>query len=102
MVRTVWVFHAKVPPSDDLIYLWGHAISFACEDTSFYLPEIEEYVGQKLPMGQVRDYLLTEIKHPGKIARYGKNRGGPRGKSDRPRGGPSRGKPRRRNHRKTA
>jgi len=80
----------------------GHAISFACEDTSFYLPEIEEYVGQKLPMGQVSDYLLTELKHPGKITRYGRNKGGPRGKPDRPRGGPSRGKPRRGNNRKTA
>jgi len=80
----------------------GHAISFACEDTSFYLPEIEEYVGQKLPVGQARDYPLTEIKHPGKIARYGKNRGGSRGKPGRPRGGSSRGNPRRRNHRKTA
>ena len=80
----------------------GNAISFACEDTSFYLPEIEEYLGQKLPMGQVSDYLLTELKHPGKIERYGRNKGGPRGKPDRSRGGPSRGKPRHHNKRKTA
>ncbi len=31
----------------------GHAISFACEDTAFYLPDIEEYIGQKLPRGQL-------------------------------------------------
>jgi ATP-dependent RNA helicase RhlB len=80
----------------------GHAISFACEDTSFYLPEIEEYVGQKLPMGQVSDFLLRELKHPGKIARYGsRSKGGARNKSDRPRSGSSRGKPRRRNNQKT-
>ncbi len=80
----------------------GHAISFACEDTSFYLPEIEAYVGQKLPMGQVSDYLLTELKHPGKIARYGRNKGGSRNKPDRPRRRPSGGKSRRRNNRNTA
>ena len=80
----------------------GHAISFACEDTSFYLPEIEEYIGQKLPLGQVTDFLLSELKRPRKIERYGRNRGGPRGKPERSRRGPPHGKPRRRNNRKTA
>lgn len=42
----------------------GTALSFACEDTSFYLPDIEEYVGMKLPMGQVTDFLLSEVKPP--------------------------------------
>lgn len=28
----------------------GDAISFACEDYAFYLPEIEEYIGQSLPV----------------------------------------------------
>lgn len=47
----------------------GRALSFACEDTSFYLPDIEEYVGTKLPMGQVMDFIKTDLKPPTKAER---------------------------------
>ncbi len=39
----------------------GDAISFACETYSFSLPEIEAYIGHKLPMKQVTDELLAEV-----------------------------------------
>ncbi|HHJ19526.1 MAG TPA: ATP-dependent RNA helicase RhlB [Gammaproteobacteria bacterium] len=42
----------------------GAALSFACEDTSFYLPEIEAYIEQKIPMGQVTDYLAEALQQP--------------------------------------
>ncbi len=61
----------------------GQALSFACEDTSFYLPEIEEYVGQKLPIGQVSDFLATDLKPAAKRERYG---GRSHGKKRPPRG----------------
>ena len=39
----------------------GNAISFACETFSFSLPEIEEYIGRKLPMQSVTDDLLATV-----------------------------------------
>ncbi len=42
----------------------GDAISFACEDTSFYLPEIEAYVGRQIPMQAVSSDLLVQPKPP--------------------------------------
>ncbi len=44
----------------------GVAISFACEDTSFYLPEIEAYIQQKIPLEQVDEYKQTDLKYPKK------------------------------------
>ena len=40
----------------------GEAISFACEDTAFYLPEIEAYIGHKIPADSVTEDLLIEPK----------------------------------------
>jgi ATP-dependent RNA helicase RhlB len=37
----------------------GDAISFACEDTAMYLPEIETYVGHKIPFAPVTQDLLA-------------------------------------------
>ncbi|MEJ2360819.1 MAG: ATP-dependent RNA helicase RhlB [Gammaproteobacteria bacterium] len=38
----------------------GDAISFACEEYVFSLPDIEEYIGHKLPVqGVTADYLLS-------------------------------------------
>ncbi|WP_083251109.1 ATP-dependent RNA helicase RhlB [Acidihalobacter yilgarnensis] len=38
----------------------GDAISFACEDTAFYLPEIEAYIGMKIQSQVVEPALLKE------------------------------------------
>jgi ATP-dependent RNA helicase RhlB len=37
----------------------GRAVSFACEEGSFYLPEIEEYIGRKLECVQPEESLLV-------------------------------------------
>jgi len=42
----------------------GHAVSFACEDTAFYVPEIEEYIETKLPTAAVTSDLLPETARP--------------------------------------
>ncbi len=39
----------------------GNAISFACETHSFALPDIEAFIGHRLPMQPVTDELLAEI-----------------------------------------
>ena len=44
----------------------GTAISFACEDESFIIPEIEEYIGRSLPCKQPEEDLLVE---PPKVER---------------------------------
>ncbi|MFT5451322.1 MAG: ATP-dependent RNA helicase RhlB [Enterobacterales bacterium] len=48
----------------------GEALSFACEDNAFNLPEIEDYIGHKLPLMEVTDDLLAkEINRPKIIKR---------------------------------
>ncbi len=47
----------------------GEAHSFACEDTAFYLPEIEEYIGMSVPMQSVTAELLADIKPRKRIQR---------------------------------
>lgn len=42
----------------------GDAISFACEEFVFSLPEIEEYIGHKLPVQSVTADYLIEPKPP--------------------------------------
>lgn len=42
----------------------GDAISFACEDYAYSLPEIEAYVGHKLPNEPIPDELLAPVKSP--------------------------------------
>ena len=44
----------------------GESHSFACEDTAFYLPEIEEYIGMAIPMASVTSELLAEDLKPRK------------------------------------
>ncbi len=53
----------------------GTALSFACEDTSFYLPEIEQYIEMKIPMGHADDFMPAEVKPPAKIERRRPARG---------------------------
>jgi ATP-dependent RNA helicase RhlB len=42
----------------------GEAISFACEDFAFSLPEIEEFIGYSIPIESVDAELLPEIVIP--------------------------------------
>ncbi len=42
----------------------GEAISFACENYAFHLPEIETYIGYSIPMTQVEDETLPELVRP--------------------------------------
>ena len=63
----------------------GHALSFACEDTAFYVPEIEEYIGAKLPTAPVTAELLPATAPPAaprKPAGGKGGKGGPRSKGD--------------------
>ncbi len=66
----------------------GEAISFACEEYVFSLPEIEELLGQEIPASQVTDELLIKPLAPAKIQRNNvKPRSGPnkRSRNSRPR-----------------
>jgi len=39
----------------------GTSISFACEDDSFLLPEIEAFIGRKLPCEQASESLIVDV-----------------------------------------
>lgn len=39
----------------------GKAISFGCEDYAYYLPEIEEKLGEKIPTGSICDEMLADV-----------------------------------------
>jgi ATP-dependent RNA helicase RhlB len=60
----------------------GDAISFACEEYAVALPDIEEYLGHKIPAGAIAPDLLAKEILPG----------GPLSRSHRP-PGPRRGRP---------
>jgi ATP-dependent RNA helicase RhlB len=70
----------------------GDAISFGCETYAISLPDIEDYIGHKLPVASYSHDNLPEIERPKPRPR--KPRGGPRhkGGSDKPRS-KSRGRP---------
>jgi ATP-dependent RNA helicase RhlB len=82
----------------------GDAISFGCEDSAFYLPDIEAYLGQRIPTEMLYpEDLPEELNRPAARARRkpgdrphssrgggrasdpGRGRGGPRGAGGRPR-----------------
>ena len=42
----------------------GEAISFACEDYAFHLPDIEEFIGYSIPLESTEPDMLPEIKRP--------------------------------------
>ena len=66
----------------------GDAISFACEDTAVSLPEIEDYLGHKIPSAPVaREIMATDVK-------YVSSGEGPRRPHGRPRSGGQRPPPR--------
>lgn len=67
----------------------GDAVSFACETYAFTLPEIEAYIGHRIPTGTIDVEQLPEIKKPPHRPRKphpNKGRGRPGGS-----GGPRRG-----------
>ncbi|MGB1008556.1 MAG: DEAD/DEAH box helicase [Thiolinea sp.] len=47
----------------------GEAHSFACEDTAFYLPDIEEYTGKSIPVSSIAAEMLPELEKPKRIER---------------------------------
>lgn len=48
----------------------GDAISFACEQYVYSLPEIEEFIGQKIPVQPMSEELLIEYKPPRRLERH--------------------------------
>jgi ATP-dependent RNA helicase RhlB len=65
----------------------GDAISFACEDYAFHLPDIEAFIGHKIPAADVDPHLLATPKPAMRIERKAQARAGrPRGRG-RPIGG---------------
>ncbi len=42
----------------------GDAISFACEEYAFSLPDIEKYIGHKIPVGRIDDDWLSAVLVP--------------------------------------
>jgi ATP-dependent RNA helicase RhlB len=65
----------------------GDAISFACERFVYSLPEIEEYIGESIPVEPVSDELLVEpappVARPKKPFTKKRDAGGRRRGSDR-------------------
>jgi len=43
---------------------FGDAISFGCEDYAMHLPEIEEFIGHRIPTEAMDPTLLAEIRRP--------------------------------------
>ena len=60
----------------------GDAISFACEEYAFSLPEIEDYIGERLPVEAINAELLPVLKRPVKLER--RPRDTRRGRDDKP------------------
>lgn len=68
----------------------GIAISFACEDESFIIPDIEAYIGEPLTCRQPDEHLLADLPRPtGSRRSHSKSDSRPRrgGSSGGPRGG---------------
>jgi ATP-dependent RNA helicase RhlB len=70
----------------------GDAISFACEEFAISLPDIEEYLGHKIPAAAISPELLSETVVAGRPAPHGETAGRssrgrvrPRGRRDAPR-----------------
>jgi ATP-dependent RNA helicase RhlB len=68
----------------------GEAISFACEDYAFSLPDIESYIGYPIPMESIDLDSLPDIVTPPRPPRKPRG-GGPRGGGRSGRGGRGQG-----------
>ncbi len=62
----------------------GDAVSFACERYVFSLPEIEAYVGHKIPVAAIDPEMLAKLEAPARIERSRERRGRDRDRSSRP------------------
>ncbi|MCX7557554.1 ATP-dependent RNA helicase RhlB [Xanthomonadaceae bacterium JHOS43] len=51
----------------------GDAVSFACEMYAMSLPDIEAYIEQKIPVGQVTAELMTALPRPERVRSEGAN-----------------------------
>lgn len=73
----------------------GDAISFACEEYVYSLPDIEDYIGQKIPVQALSEELLLDPKPPKRQERRKPRSRGGGGPQRRPRrrAGASAGKP---------
>jgi ATP-dependent RNA helicase RhlB len=69
----------------------GDAVSFACETYSFSLPEIEEFIGHRLPMEPVSMELLAEVDPKSRIYPERSERQGDRRRQGKPRDGHRKG-----------
>jgi len=47
----------------------GEAISFICEEYAYSMPDIEDYINQKIPVHKVTEDLLVELIKPTTRAR---------------------------------
>ncbi len=54
----------------------GKALSFACEEYAFSLAEIEEYIGQKIPMEGITSDILIDPEPPRRMERSKRPRPG--------------------------
>lgn len=48
----------------------GEAISFICEEYAYSMPDIEEYIGQKIPIKAVTKDLLADVIKPERKPRF--------------------------------
>jgi ATP-dependent RNA helicase RhlB len=65
----------------------GDAISFACENFVYSLPDIEAYIGHKIPVESVPEDYIGELKPPVKIKRPPRPGGKPAKRAGGRRGG---------------
>jgi ATP-dependent RNA helicase RhlB len=65
----------------------GQAISFICEEYAYSMPDIEDYIGQKIPVNAITTDLLAEVVIPEKGPE--RNRGASQSKFSKPKGRPS-------------
>jgi len=47
----------------------GDAVSFACEEFVYSLPEIEQYIGHKIPVEAVPEDIIVDLKPPVRMKR---------------------------------
>jgi ATP-dependent RNA helicase RhlB len=72
----------------------GDAISFGCENYAIYLPDIEKYIGRKIPVSEIDREALSEFQSALAVARPRPRKrpgDGGRPRNDRSRGDRSRG-----------
>jgi ATP-dependent RNA helicase RhlB len=70
----------------------GDAVSFACERYVFSLPEIEAYIGRKLPVSPITPEMLPKLDPPAKREYHAPRPGAERGRGGRPERRPGQGR----------